>query len=264
MWHSLTRNILSGLLLASLSLGLSTAQAEESDSGWFSFLDDDAPLVVTVNDAYLEMRTGPGRGFPIFHVVEKGEVVTLLKKRTDWIKFEAKRGQVGWVKREQLALTLGPDQQPVTLMATGEQQYIDREFELAVMLGDFGGVDSLTFYSGYRFAPNLMAGFSLSQATSRIADTKLGYLRLQHQPWPHLRFSPFFELGAGMIQSKKRSALDQPLDDTDASLLIAAGLNVYLSRRFSARLEYNNHKILTSRDENEEVHEWKLGFNVFF
>ena len=107
-------------------------------------------------------------------------------------------------------------------MAEGEQQYIDREFELAVSLGDFGGVDSLTFYSGYRFAPNLMAGFSISQATSRIADSKLGYLRLQHQPWPHLRFSPFFELGAGVIQSKKRSALDQPLDTTDTSLLIAA------------------------------------------
>ena len=83
MWHSLTRNLLSGLLLASLSFGLSHAHAEEEDSNWFAFLDDDVPLVVTVNDAYLEMRTGPGRGFPIFHVVEKHEPITLLKKRTD-------------------------------------------------------------------------------------------------------------------------------------------------------------------------------------
>ena len=28
---------------------------------------------VTVADPYLEMRTGPGRGYPIFHVIERGE-----------------------------------------------------------------------------------------------------------------------------------------------------------------------------------------------
>jgi len=30
------------------------------------------------------------------------------------------------------------------------------------------------------------------------------------------------------------------------------------------RLEYNNYLALTSRDDNEEVNEWKMGFNVFF
>lgn len=261
MWLSVTQ-IRIGALVALLLWPLSAAA--DADGGWLDWFDDAPPLVVTVNDAYLEMRTGPGRGYPVYHIVEKGEPITLLKKRTDWVKIEARRGQQGWVYRKALALTLGPDQQPVTLMASGRELYENHDWEIGVTLGDFGGADSLTLYTGYRFAPNLMAGLSLSQATTRVADSKLAYLRLQHQPWPHWRVSPFFELGAGMIQSQKRSALDQPLDATDSSLLIATGLNIYLSRRFNARLEYNNHKILTSRDENEEVHEWKLGFNVFF
>ncbi len=253
-------------LWASLALLIvaSPLAVGETTTGWFDWLAEPAPLEVTVDDAYLEMRTGPGRGYPVYHIVEKGELVTLLKKRTDWVKIQAKRGQQGWVYRKSLALTLGPDQQPVTLNADGRDQYEQRDWELGVAMGDFGGADSLTFYSGYRFATNLTAGFSVQQATSRVADSKLAYIRVQHQPWPHWRVSPFFELGAGVIQSKKRSALDQPLDTTSNSLLIATGINFYLGRRFNGRLEYNNHKILTSRDENEEVNEWKLGFNVFF
>ncbi len=30
---------------------------------------------VSVADPYLEMHTGPGRGYPIFHVVDRGETV---------------------------------------------------------------------------------------------------------------------------------------------------------------------------------------------
>ncbi|WP_024330442.1 SH3 domain-containing protein [Simiduia agarivorans] len=257
---------LSCVLIAGLfSLpGFSQSEATDDNDGWFGFFAEQPPLIVTVDDAYIEMRTGPGRGFPVFHVVEKGEAITLLKKRTDWVKVKTKRGQSGWVYRHQLALTLGPDQLPVTLKPSGRDLYEDHSWELGLAMGQFGGVDSLSFYAGHRFTPNLQMGFSLSQATSRIADSKIGYLRLQHQPWPHWRIAPFFELGAGAIHSTKRSALDQPLDSTDASLLIATGVNIYLSRSFMGRLEYNNHRILTSRDENEEVSEWKVGFNVFF
>lgn len=253
-------------LACALALLTLQVQAEEQ-GGWLQWPDwfaEQAPLLVTVNDAYLEMRTGPGRGFPVFHVVEKGEQITLLKKRTDWVKLEARRGQQGWVRRTDLALTLGPDQQPVTLLAADRELYTDHDWELGLTMGQFDTADSLTFYAGYRFTPNLQLGLSVGQATSTVADNQLYYLRLQHQPWPHWRVSPFFELGAGQINSSKLSALDEPLDASDNSLLIAAGVNIYLTRSFMARLEYDNHKILTSRDENEEVNEWKIGFNVFF
>jgi hypothetical protein len=32
------------------------------------------------------MRTGPARDYPVFHVAEKGEVITILKSHTDWYK----------------------------------------------------------------------------------------------------------------------------------------------------------------------------------
>jgi uncharacterized protein YraI len=38
---------------------------------------------VAVADPYLEMHTGPGRGYPIFHVVDRGEQVEIIMQRTE-------------------------------------------------------------------------------------------------------------------------------------------------------------------------------------
>jgi len=62
---------------------------------WFCLLSGLVPAlahaaaakpVVTVADPYLEMHTGPGVGYPVFHVVERGETVTIVKRRTDQLQ----------------------------------------------------------------------------------------------------------------------------------------------------------------------------------
>jgi hypothetical protein len=39
---------------------------------------------------------------------------------------------------------------------------------------------------------------------------------------------------------------------------------VHITGRLFLRAEVTNHYILTSRNTNEEVNEWKVGLNVFF
>src|SRR6202521_619479 len=58
-----------------------------------------------VAEPYLEMHSGPGRGFPVVYVVGRDEIVTVLYSRTDWFKVRAPRGQEGWARRSELALT---------------------------------------------------------------------------------------------------------------------------------------------------------------
>jgi len=41
---------------------------------------------VLVADPFIELHTGPGRGYPIFHVVERGREVEIIKRRTDWFR----------------------------------------------------------------------------------------------------------------------------------------------------------------------------------
>lgn len=225
---------------------------------------NDDRFTVTVDDTYIDVHTGPGRGYPVFHVVERGEVITLLKRRTDWIKIETRRGKTGWVKRRDMSKTLGPDGHRLRFDDPGLDAYLARRWDMGVAVGDFDGADSLTVNLGYRFSKNLSAELKVSQATGQFSDNKLASLALVHQPFPHWRISPYFTLGAGAIHTSPSATLVETEDRTDTALLAGLGTYVYLNRRFVLRLEYSNHMILTSRDENEEVNEWKMGFNVFF
>src|ERR1700678_608260 len=49
-------------------------------------------LELVVTQPYLEMHSGPGRGFPVVYVVGRDELVTVLYSRTEWYKVRAPRG----------------------------------------------------------------------------------------------------------------------------------------------------------------------------
>lgn len=224
---------------------------------------DDDPQV-TVSDAFINVHKGPGRGYPIFHVVERGEAITLLKSRTTWIKIETYRGRTGWIRRADLIHTLGPDGQAPELHDPQHADYLTDRFELGVALGDFDGADSLTGTLGYRFTNNLTAEVRVAQNTGQFSDSQILGVALLHQPFPQWRVSPFFSLGAGEIKTSPSATLVATEDRNDTLIQASLGSYIHLTGRFFMRVEYTNHMILTSRDTNEEVNEWKLGFNIFF
>ncbi|HXS30274.1 MAG TPA: hypothetical protein VN755_05505, partial [Steroidobacteraceae bacterium] len=61
-----------------------------------------------------------------------------------------------------------------------------------------------------------------------------------------------------------KSTLVLPDDRNDQTAYAGAGLRYYLTRRFFVRGEYRYHMVFTSRNENEEINEWKLGLAFFF
>ena len=56
-----------------------------------------------VTAPYLELRPGPGRGYPGLHVVARDESVDVLKRRTDWFKVRTERGVEGWAAQQRHA-----------------------------------------------------------------------------------------------------------------------------------------------------------------
>ncbi|MEM8984972.1 MAG: SH3 domain-containing protein, partial [Pseudomonadota bacterium] len=73
----------------------------------------DEPIRVTVADAFLELHTGPGRGYPVDYVVERDESVVILMRRTNWFKVRADNGREGWVRERDMELTLDAYGEPV-------------------------------------------------------------------------------------------------------------------------------------------------------
>lgn len=233
--------------------------------GWLgNWFTTPEPLQVSVDDAFINIYSGPGRGYPIFHVVEREEIITLLKSRTDWIKVKTKRGIVGWIRRDDMQFTLALDGSKPEFPDSSQADYLVNRFELGAAYGDFAGADSLTMNLGYRFTKNLSAELRFADNTGQFSDSQIMAGALLFHPFPELRGSPFFSIGGGTIKTFPSATLVQTEDREDNLLQASLGAYIHLTGRFFMRVEYVNHYVLTSRNTNEEVNEWKLGFNVFF
>ena len=93
---------------------------------------------VTIADPYIEMHTGPGKGFPIFHVVDRGESVEIIKRRTDWFRIRTTRGVEGWADRDQLVRTLQPTGQSTEIRDATVDEFYEQRWEAGMTGGDFG------------------------------------------------------------------------------------------------------------------------------
>jgi uncharacterized protein YgiM (DUF1202 family) len=210
------------------------------------------------------MRTGPGRGYPIFYVAERGESITVLKRRTEWFKVQGPRGEQGWVMSEQLARTLSLDGESFEVPAATIGDYAGRRWEVGVAYGDFGGANMISTFGAFAFTPNLSLEMSLSQALGRFSDSTLANLNITHSMYPERRASPYFTLGAGSIHTEPKATLIATVDRTDSIAHAGFGVRTYLTRRFVFRVEYKTYVAFTSRDDNEEIREWKAGLSFFF
>jgi len=219
---------------------------------------------VSVADPYLEMHTGPGRGYPVFHVVDRGEVVEIIMRRTDWFQIRAANGTEGWVNREQMERTLQPSGDEIVFASADQQDFTDSRWELGILAGDFGGANVISLYGGYSLNPNLSIEVWGSQILGNFSNGWMSSVNLTHETWPDWRVSPFFTLGTGVIRTKPKSTIVQGEDRTDQVAHAGAGVRVYASRRFMLRAEFKSYVVFTSRNDNEEVEEWKVGFAFFF
>ncbi len=224
----------------------------------------DAPVEVVVAGPYLEMHTGPGRGYPVFHVVDRGETVTVLKRRTDWFRVRTRKGKEGWVRRDEMEQTLTPEGGQTRFAEADIGDYSRRRWEAGVLVGNFEGGDAITAYAGYAMTRNLSAELSVSQVFGDFSDALTGSVSLLAQPFPEWRISPFFLLGTGLIYTDPNVTLVDESDRTEQIGSVGVGVRMYLTRRFILRAEYRNQVIFQDGDDNQEINEWKAGFAFFF
>jgi len=245
--------VLAALLLV---LGLGIA----ADGAWAAA----EHYTVTVADPYLELHTGPGRGYPRFHAVERGETIEILKRRTDWFLVRDARGNEGWVPRAQLELTLRPDGGQVRLVDADRQDLLDSRWEVGVLSGDYGGANVISIYGAFSLNPHVSVELWGSHLLGNFSNGWAASVNVVHETWPEWRVSPFFTLGAGYIHTEPKSTIVQGEDRSDQTAHVGAGLRFHATRRFILRAEYKSYVVFTSRDDNEEVEEWKAGFAFFF
>jgi uncharacterized protein YgiM (DUF1202 family) len=224
----------------------------------------DVYKTVSVADPYLEMHTGPGRGYPKFQVVDRGETVQVIKRRTDWFLVRAEDGREGWVDREQMENTLQASGSTIEFEEADQQDFTYARWEIGALSGDFGGANIASLYGGYSLNPNVAIEVWGSQILGNFSNGWMASVNVIHETWPDWRISPFFTLGTGVIRTSPKSTIVQGEDRTDQIAHAGAGVRVYATQRILLRAEYKSYVVFTSRDDNEEPQEWKVGFAFFF
>lgn len=228
-------------------------------------------LQVFVAEPYLELRTGPGRGYPVTQVVARGDSVDVLKRRTDWLKVRTERGVEGWAWQGDMTRTLLADGTRLVIDLGDRAGYTSHDWEAGGFVGEFDGANLVSGYISRSLNDQLKIDVSVSQflgVTSNSARTdRSGYtvdLGLNHVFFPEWRFSPFVTIGGGLFNVDSDPQNPQAVDRHDESAYVGAGFRFYLTRRFFVRGEYKNRVVFTSRNDNEELQEWKVGLAFFF
>ena len=219
---------------------------------------------VVVADPYLELHTGPGRGYPVFHVVERGASVEILKRRTDWFKVRTEDRREGWVAREQMLNTLQPTGALTQFNDGSLEQFAEHRWQVGFLAGDFDGASVISGYGAWHFNPHLALELGVSHVLGEFSNSYLATAGVTHVFVPEWRASPFVTIGTGVISIEPQTTLGQPEDRSDQVAFAGIGGRVYLTRRFMFRGEYKSYLLFTSRDDNEEIDEWKFGFAFFF
>ena len=226
--------------------------------------DDDEYLQSTVVEPYVEMRTAPGRGYPVFYVAERGELITLLKRKTDWIKLRNYNGIEGWAHIDDIGRTVDSAGDPLAFRAPDLDTFYNRRWEAGLMVGDYGDTDAVTAYAGWQFTRNLSVEAHFTENFGDFSDGRQGTVNLVHQMFPNWRYSPFVTIGGGVRQTDPRSTLVDTNSRTDNVASVGGGVRIYLARRLMMRLQYKNYVVITDRDDDEEIDEWQLGISAFF
>jgi hypothetical protein len=241
--------------LTGLALGLSAVPALAADSPRERLI---------VADPYLDLHTGPGRGFPKFFVVERNDWVEIELRHTDWFRVRTSSGKVGWVVRQQLERTLTEAGSEKTFRDVVVDDYLRRKFEMGAGYGRFKKEPMLKLWLGYRMSDTLSLEGSMAQVQGVFSGTDLWHINLNSEPWSHRRLSPFFGVGVGKFKNIPNASL-VGAQLTNVNLANGTiGLRYYLTDRFVLRTDYTFYTAFLSDARYGEYRAVTAGISFFF
>jgi hypothetical protein len=135
-------------------------------------------LELVVTRPFLEMHSGPGRGYPVIYVVGRDETVTVLYSRTDWYKVRAPRGQEGWARRSDLAQTVLASGEPAPIPPYPD--FASHRWEVGAGYGVYNRQNMVTAYADFGLTESLDIEAVVQQALGTIDNRVIGSIGIRH------------------------------------------------------------------------------------
>ena len=220
--------------------------------------------LVQIVDPYIELRTGPGRGYPIFFVAPRSDWVEIELRHTDWFRVRTEDDKVGWVSRQQLESTLTAAGSSKSFRDVLLDDYLTRKVQLGAAWGHFKAEPFLKVWTSYRLSDTLSIEGTFGQVQGVFSGTNLWHVDLMIEPWSDKRLSPFFAVGLGKFKNFPNQSLIGATT-TDAKLGAARlGARYYLTERFVLSADYAFYTAFLSDQRSTEYRAWTAGLSFFF
>ena len=217
-----------------------------------------------VTDPYIELRTGPGRGFPVFFVTKRGDYIEIELRHTDWYRVKTDDGKVGWVTRQQLESTITAAGGRKSFRDVLLDDYLSRKVQLGGAWGHFHSEPMLKLWTSYRFSETLSLEGTIAQVQGVFSGSDFWHLNLVAEPWSDRRISPFFGVGVGKFKNFPNLSLIGATT-TDAKLANAQiGVRYHLTDRFVMQVDYSLYTAFISDQKSTEYRALTAGVSFFF
>jgi hypothetical protein len=225
--------------------------------------DKEDVVFLEVSDPFIEMHTGPGRGYPIFNVVEQGETIEILKRQPGWYKIRSLDNKTGWAKAIQLEHTVKLTGVPVDLPEVDHDDYLKSSWRVGFTVGQLEGNTSVSLTGGYW--PLRWAGIEIEGGKIFDESVTSDYygVNLLAEPMPQWVVTPYMSVGAGKFSFNDRQKV--VVDDAGSPSYISfgAGASYYIGRNLLVRGEYRWYSVSTDNDR-VGLNAWRIGLNTFF
>lgn len=221
-------------------------------------------LNVQVMDKYLELRSGPGKGYPVFHVVEQGRSLEIGMRRTDWYQVYTHDGVTGWVDREQMQKTLDEAGINLTLRDQVLEDFLRQKLEIGFIFGSYDNASLFGVMGSWKLSDGYSVQLDLGQVSARYFSQENVNISLVAHPFSSTRISPFFSLGVGDMSRTPSKTLISNIKTDAYTAHVALGARMYITRNFIFRGLLRHNAVFVDNDRTFEFSEFGVGLSFFF
>lgn len=219
---------------------------------------------VRVIAPYIDMRSGPGRGYPVFYAAERDEWIVIELRHTDWFKVRSARGTLGWVSREQMRQTVTEDGVPFELADPTLEDYLHRRFDVGIGYGASKVTSFTRVWAGWRFSDTLSLDLNVGTAQRKTSTSSVWSASLLAEPWSDQRLSPFIGVGIGRYHHvPNKSLVNNEVVDGNMGVLTLGG-RYHLGSRVAVRLDYSRYAAFVSDTDSRTYQAGTIGLSIHF
>src|ERR1700752_3452315 len=131
-------------------------------------------LQLFVTEPYLELHTGPERGYPWFPVVPRYASFGVLFRRTDWFRVRTELGVEGWASQTDMLKTVLADGSPFRFPLGDRAGFAAHRWEMGIFVGEYGAATLISGYGALSFNSQLQLEAAIGNYLGKFTNGVTG------------------------------------------------------------------------------------------